>query len=236
MTEPVLQTYFDGVDTGVSFSAADGKIIHNFVSTCGACYRNARYFSGELSDFVVYNVGVSESEVMEIHQGSIPTHDLVLWGKMNEAVYTSGLVDASGNEHTGVSVGALHVIDPLTLPANETVVNHNDGTVTYTPNAGFTGTDGVQYRVKDDDGSSSNFATVTITVHSILARLSPANMRQLRFRCGQYFCFLFHNSLSLQQNYFRAFKVVTITSKIHFLSHVFRAIVVHVFKSEKIHA
>jgi hypothetical protein len=41
-----------------------------------------------------------------------------------------------------------------------------DGTVTYTPNAGFTGTDSFTYTVDDDQGATSNVATVQITVNA----------------------------------------------------------------------
>ncbi|WP_417205238.1 Hint domain-containing protein [Antarctobacter sp.] len=57
--------------------------------------------------------------------------------------------------------------DPLTVtgitPAsNGTAVLNGDGTVTYTPNAGFTGTDTISYTVTD--GTSSDTATITFTV------------------------------------------------------------------------
>jgi len=41
-----------------------------------------------------------------------------------------------------------------------------DGTVTYTPNAGFTGTDSFTYTVDDDQGATSNVATVQVTVNA----------------------------------------------------------------------
>jgi hypothetical protein len=45
------------------------------------------------------------------------------------------------------------------------VVSNDDGTITYTtPNAGWTGTDTFQYTVNDDDGATSNVATVRINV------------------------------------------------------------------------
>ncbi|RME46274.1 MAG: tandem-95 repeat protein [Caldilineae bacterium] len=52
----------------------------------------------------------------------------------------------------------------VTPPASGSLVNHSDGTVTYTPNAGFTGEDTFVYTVQDDLGAVSNPATVTITV------------------------------------------------------------------------
>ena len=55
--------------------------------------------------------------------------------------------------------------DPLTIIAasapNGTVVINPDGTVTYTPNANFNGTDIVTYQISDGNGG---FATATITV------------------------------------------------------------------------
>jgi hypothetical protein len=55
----------------------------------------------------------------------------------------------------------------VTAPANgTTAINPNDYSITFSPAAGFTGTDTFQYRVLDDLGASSNVATVTVTVNS----------------------------------------------------------------------
>jgi len=58
--------------------------------------------------------------------------------------------------------------DPLmvmavSVPVNGTAVNNGDGTVTYTPNNNFTGTDLFTYTVQDGQGGSST-ATVTVEV------------------------------------------------------------------------
>jgi FtsP/CotA-like multicopper oxidase with cupredoxin domain len=45
-----------------------------------------------------------------------------------------------------------------------TVVENNDGTVTYVPKRGFRGTDTFQYNVKDNAGATSNVATVRVNV------------------------------------------------------------------------
>jgi hypothetical protein len=52
-------------------------------------------------------------------------------------------------------------------PGNGGAVNNGDGTVTYTPNPGFTGNDSFTYTVDDDQGATSNEATVSITVSEI---------------------------------------------------------------------
>ena len=51
----------------------------------------------------------------------------------------------------------------LVQPANGTVVDNNDGTVTYTPNANFFGTDSFQYTLVDKDGST-DVGTVFVNV------------------------------------------------------------------------
>jgi hypothetical protein len=61
-------------------------------------------------------------------------------------------------------------VDPttvsITVPSNSgsEVVNAVTGVLTYTPDPGFSGTDVIKYTVKDDEGNTSNEATVTITV------------------------------------------------------------------------
>ena len=61
------------------------------------------------------------------------------------------------------------VLDPSTLALNTTTtqgsaVANADGTVSYTPPLGVTGTDTFAYTVSDDDGAVSNSATATITI------------------------------------------------------------------------
>jgi hypothetical protein len=63
-------------------------------------------------------------------------------------------------------------VDPTTVavvtaPSSGTVIANSDGTVTYTPNTGFTGTDSVDYVVSDNLGAQSDPATLTITVSDL---------------------------------------------------------------------
>jgi len=54
-------------------------------------------------------------------------------------------------------------------PGNGSVDVNQDGTVTYTPDVDFAGTDSFTYTVEDDLGATSNLATVFITVDLITA-------------------------------------------------------------------
>ncbi|MBM7557587.1 tandem-95 repeat protein [Halanaerobacter jeridensis] len=53
-----------------------------------------------------------------------------------------------------------------TAPANGTVVNNGDGTVTYTPDANYNGTDSFTYDISDGSGGSDT-ATVDLTINPI---------------------------------------------------------------------
>ncbi|WP_170337390.1 tandem-95 repeat protein, partial [Ruegeria arenilitoris] len=58
--------------------------------------------------------------------------------------------------------GDLLSLDSFTQPTNGTVADNGDGTLTYTPNAGFTGADSFTYTITD--GTDTDTATVTVTV------------------------------------------------------------------------
>jgi hypothetical protein len=88
---------------------------------------------------------------------------------------------ASTSEGVPVTVGVLLndsdadgdalTVDALTQATNGTVVLNADSTVTYTPNAGFVGTDSFTYKATDGT-SSSNVATVTVQVAAV-ANVAP---------------------------------------------------------------
>ena len=69
-----------------------------------------------------------------------------------------------GND-TDVDGDTLTVTD-ASDPANGSVAINGDGTVTYTPDPDFHGTDTFEYQVCDDDGAC-DIATVTITVDPV---------------------------------------------------------------------
>jgi len=64
------------------------------------------------------------------------------------------------------------MLDPATVtvtgnPGNGTATVNLDGTITYKPNPGFTGNDTFTYTVTDDNGLTSNEATVQVTVEAM---------------------------------------------------------------------
>lgn len=78
---------------------------------------------------------------------------------------SSTVINVTGND----TAAAPATINPATVamvsfPANGTVAAHANGTVTYTPNAGYIGNDSFSYTVKDSSGQQSNTASVTVIV------------------------------------------------------------------------
>ncbi len=71
---------------------------------------------------------------------------------------------ASGVLANDVGTG-LTVKGVVANPGHGSVTLNSDGSFTYTPNAGFSGTDTFTYNDKDSGGNTSNTATVTITVN-----------------------------------------------------------------------
>ena len=60
----------------------------------------------------------------------------------------------------------LSTVQVVSDPSDGTTTVNNNGTITYTPNSGFTGDGSYKYTVKDDDGAESNEARVTIKINA----------------------------------------------------------------------
>ena len=69
-------------------------------------------------------------------------------------------IDILANDAEGVT------LDGVGEPDHGSVETDNDGTVTYTPDAGFSGVDSFEYTITD--GSESDEATVTVTVGDVV--------------------------------------------------------------------
>jgi hypothetical protein len=88
------------------------------------------------------------------------------------ATNDNGTVNEGGNVLLNLAVNDTDADDGLDLtsiaivtgPANGTLLNNNDGTVTYTHNGGETTIDSFTYTIEDPSNAVSNTATVSITV------------------------------------------------------------------------
>jgi hypothetical protein len=85
---------------------------------------------------------------------------IAVWTAQNTAVNipaATAAVDPDGDTLT---------VSSVTQGSNGSAVINSDGTVTYTPNSGFTGNDQFQYTVEDPDGNTVT-QTITVTVGPI---------------------------------------------------------------------
>jgi hypothetical protein len=73
---------------------------------------------------------------------------------------TANDVDADGD----IVPSTVIITTGLNTQRGGSVVNNGDGTVTFTPKRGFRGTDTFAYTVNDNNGATSNVATVRINV------------------------------------------------------------------------
>lgn len=127
-----------------------------------------RNYAGLADEVQVYNRALSLAEIQSIYNAGL-----------NQAPVA---VDDSysTNQDTPLTVAAPGVLandtdadsDPLTAvkvsdPANGAVTLNSDGSFTYTPNAGFFGSDSFSYTA-NDTYAASNVATVTMTVNHTL--------------------------------------------------------------------
>ncbi len=70
----------------------------------------------------------------------------------------------SDTEDGAIDVATIFIVNP---PINGTAALNSDGTITYTPNLNYNGSDTMQYTVKDSKGFTSNAATVSITINPV---------------------------------------------------------------------
>ncbi|MBN9295973.1 MAG: tandem-95 repeat protein [Filimonas sp.] len=129
-----------------------------------ATYTPAAGFTG--NDTYTYTVkdangAISNVATVTIHVNKPPV-------AVNDAATTEEptpvTINLTGNDYSDDGVVDKTSIVAITQPAHGTIVINKDGTVVYTPNNGYVGLDNFTYTIKDNNGNTSNVATVTITV------------------------------------------------------------------------
>ncbi|MBU1424814.1 MAG: tandem-95 repeat protein [Gammaproteobacteria bacterium] len=150
---------------------------------------NELYFSGSANYEVKnsYSVTVSVDDVSvgatpdasqafslaitNVNEAPVANNDTLAAAQDTPATYTAAQL--LGND-TDVDAGTTLTISSVTSGANGTVVLNGDGTVTFTPTAGFSGTANFTYTATD--GSlPSNVATVTVNVSAAVPHAPVAN-------------------------------------------------------------
>jgi len=109
---------------------------------------------------VAFNgIGCAE-EAEEVNKSPVANTD---WATTD--VDTAVVIDVTANDTDADGTIDVTTVTIVANPDDGTVsVNAATGKVTYTPDSGFSGTDTFTYRVKDNDGTNSNTASVIVTI------------------------------------------------------------------------
>ena len=85
----------------------------------------------------------------------------------NTDLETTVVIDVANNDTDDASVDLTSIMI-IGFPVGGIQADPNpNGTVTYTPEFGFTGVDTFTYTIKDNFGAVSNIATVSVTVNAL---------------------------------------------------------------------
>ena len=149
----------------VTVGPANGSLLDNGDGTI--TYTPALGFSG--SDSFTYTITdneglVSNSATVSITIGDVNDAPVATDDIATTLEDTAATIDLTVNDMDSDGTIDATTLAIVTVPANGSLVNNGDGTVLYTPDADFNGSDTFTYTVADDDGTISNVATVTVTV------------------------------------------------------------------------
>jgi len=150
----------------------DGQLVPAAVVTVSAPANGATTDNGDGTITYTPDLNYNGSDSFGYDNGFATATVNVTVDSVND-VPTAGGDSASTDEDQAVNIDVLTNDgdidgDPLTVtivvdPANGAAVVPADGTVTYTPNADFNGTDAFDYQVDDGNGGTAT-ATVNVTV------------------------------------------------------------------------
>jgi len=161
-SDPLTAVLVDNVDNGVLSLSNNGSFVYtpatNFVGSDTFTYR-ANDGTGVSNDITVT---INVTAVNDAPVAVDDAYSMAPNSTLNVDVATGVLdddtdVDDDESVLTATQVGAA---------VNGNVVLNNDGSFSFTPTPGFSGIASFQYEVEDDDGATSNTATVTITVNA----------------------------------------------------------------------
>lgn len=95
----------------------------------------------------------------------VPKSPVAIDDKAEAKANTTIVIDVLANDNPGNSSFDKSTVVIITQPLHGKVVVNSDGTVSYTPDPGYSGPDNFTYQVKDMYGYLTNIASVSITLN-----------------------------------------------------------------------
>ncbi|GAB2652037.1 LamG-like jellyroll fold domain-containing protein [Kribbella swartbergensis] len=158
-----LQATRTDFTVGIGDIGVGGNTTANLIG--GTSWPDPR-FDGLVDDFRMYGYELSAEQVAELHAGPVnaaPVGAADAYGTVEDKVLTVNAPGVLANDTD--ADGDTLTAGGLTQPANGAVVLAANGSFTYTPKSGFSGTDTFTYRASDGTAASAP-TTVTITVEA----------------------------------------------------------------------
>ena len=118
-------------------------------------------WNGSMDDLLIYDDALDSTAITRLANDAPTAVDVAFTTDEDIAVTTSDVLSAGFDPNDDTLS-----IDSFTHGTNGTVVDNNDGTLTYTPDANFDGIDTFTYTVNDGNGNTDT-ATVTVTVNPV---------------------------------------------------------------------
>src|SRR6185436_8572352 len=157
-TNVLANDSFEGspVVTGVT-QGAHGTVVNNNDGTV-TYTPNADYNGSDSYTYTVTSGGVTETATVNVTINAVA--DIV-----GDSATTNEDTSVTTNVLANDSFEGSPVVTGVTQGAHGTVVNNHDGTVTYTPNADYNGSDSYTYTVTS--GGVTETATVNVTINAV---------------------------------------------------------------------
>lgn len=133
---------------------------------------NADYYGHDSFTFMVNDstvdsdIGTVSITVRSVNDPPTAINDTAI--TLKNTPVTINMIENDTDPDGTINPGTIIIV---ISPGNGLINNNGNGTVTYTPNLDFTGTDVFTYTVEDNEGAISNEATVTVTVNEPIDRI-----------------------------------------------------------------
>ena len=165
----------DALTVSVASMAANGTVVNNNDGTI-TYTPNPGFIDG--SDNFTYTVSdgmdAAGPEMITVNVTEPPNNAPMPEPDPDPAMTDAGeSVTIRVSDYVSDPDGDTLTVSAVSLAANGTVVNNDDGTFTYTPNDGYSGEDMFTFTVSD--GAASADVTVTITVEAAEAPVDPGD-------------------------------------------------------------
>jgi hypothetical protein len=153
-----------GPTDNLGTATTDGNTV---TYTPAAGFANVETFTYDIFDDMggsaTATVTVTVNAVVNQAPVAVDDYDTVTRNTGNSS--NSVTIDVAGND-TDAEDGTVDAstVTITSNPRKGQAVNNGDGTITYTPTAGKRGSDAIGYTVEDNDGATSNQATVRVDI------------------------------------------------------------------------